>query len=68
MLVSCISACGRCRFCRENRFGQCLDGGGWILGHNIDGTQAEKSARAVCRHLTNAADTGALKVVLTRAT
>ena len=42
MLVSCISACGRCRFCRENRFGQCLEGGGWILGHTIDGTQAEK--------------------------
>jgi alcohol dehydrogenase len=42
VLVSCISACGKCRFCRENRFGQCLDGGGWILGHNIDGTQAEK--------------------------
>ena len=42
VLVSCISACGRCRFCRESRYGQCLDGGGWILGHNIDGTQAEK--------------------------
>ncbi|MBL1290992.1 zinc-dependent alcohol dehydrogenase family protein [Streptomyces sp. NPDC057067] len=41
VLVSCISACGRCRFCRENRFGQCLGGGGWILGHLIDGTQAE---------------------------
>jgi alcohol dehydrogenase len=41
VLVSCISACGRCRFCREARFGQCLSGGGWILGHNIDGTQAE---------------------------
>lgn len=42
VLVSCISACGRCRFCRESRFGQCHNGGGWILGHNIDGTQAEK--------------------------
>ena len=42
VLVSCISACGRCRFCHENRYGQCLNGGGWILGHNIDGTQAEK--------------------------
>jgi alcohol dehydrogenase len=42
VLVSCISACGTCRFCREGRFGQCLGGGGWILGHNIDGTQAEK--------------------------
>ena len=41
VLVSCISACGRCRFCREGRFGQCLGGGGWILGHLIDGTQAE---------------------------
>src|SRR5271170_3452379 len=42
VLVSCISACGTCRYCREGRFGQCLGGGGWILGHNIDGTQAEK--------------------------
>jgi alcohol dehydrogenase len=41
VLVSCISACGSCRFCREGRYGQCLDGGGWILGHQIDGTQAE---------------------------
>jgi alcohol dehydrogenase len=41
VLVSCISACGRCRFCREGRYGQCLGGGGWILGHTIDGTQAE---------------------------
>ena len=41
VLVSCISACGRCRFCREGRYGQCLGGGGWILGHLIDGTQAE---------------------------
>jgi alcohol dehydrogenase len=41
VLVSCISACGACRFCREGRYGQCLGGGGWILGHKIDGTQAE---------------------------
>jgi alcohol dehydrogenase len=41
VLVSCISACGACRYCREGRYGQCLGGGGWILGHNIDGTQAE---------------------------
>ncbi len=42
VLVSCISACGRCRFCRAGSFGQCLGGGGWILGHLIDGVQAEK--------------------------
>jgi alcohol dehydrogenase len=41
VLVSCITACGSCRFCREGHFGQCLGGGGWILGHLIDGTQAE---------------------------
>jgi alcohol dehydrogenase len=41
VLVSCITSCGACRFCREGRYGQCLGGGGWILGHNIDGTQAE---------------------------
>jgi alcohol dehydrogenase len=41
VLVSCITACGSCRFCREGRYGQCLGGGGWILGHTIDGTQAE---------------------------
>ncbi|MFF4351250.1 zinc-dependent alcohol dehydrogenase family protein [Streptomyces sp. NPDC001530] len=41
VLVSCITACGRCRFCREGAYGQCRGGGGWILGHLIDGTQAE---------------------------
>ncbi|MEK8110530.1 alcohol dehydrogenase catalytic domain-containing protein [Micromonospora sp. M12] len=41
VLVSCVSACGVCRFCRESRYGQCTGGGGWILGNEIDGTQAE---------------------------
>ncbi len=41
VLVSCITACGSCRYCREGSYGQCLGGGGWILGHTIDGTQAE---------------------------
>lgn len=41
VLVSCISACGRCRFCKEAHYGQCLGGGGWIFGHLIDGLQAE---------------------------
>jgi alcohol dehydrogenase len=41
VLVSCITACSTCRFCREGRYGQCTGGGGWILGHLIDGTQAE---------------------------
>lgn len=41
VLVSCISACGRCQYCRTGAYGQCLGGGGWILGHRVDGTQAE---------------------------
>ncbi len=41
VLVSCITSCGTCRFCRLARYGQCTGGGGWILGHLINGTQAE---------------------------
>ncbi|MGW3498531.1 zinc-dependent alcohol dehydrogenase family protein [Streptomyces sp. NPDC001020] len=41
VLVSCITACGRCGYCWERSYGQCRGGGGWILGHLIDGTQAE---------------------------
>ena len=41
VLVSCITSCGRCRFCREGRYGLCTGGGGWIFGHLIDGLQAE---------------------------
>jgi alcohol dehydrogenase len=41
VLLSCISSCGCCRFCKEGHYGQCLGGGGWIFGHTIDGLQAE---------------------------
>jgi len=41
VLISCVTSCGRCRFCKEGRYGQCLGGGGWIFGHLIDGLQAE---------------------------
>jgi alcohol dehydrogenase len=41
VLLSCITACGRCRFCKEAHYGLCTGGGGWILGHLIDGVQAE---------------------------
>jgi alcohol dehydrogenase len=41
VLLSCISSCGRCRFCKEGRYGLCTGGGGWIFGHLIDGLQAE---------------------------
>jgi alcohol dehydrogenase len=41
VLVSCITSCARCRFCKEGRYGLCTGGGGWIFGHTIDGLQAE---------------------------
>lgn len=41
VLLSCISACGRCSYCRTGVYGQCLGGGGWVLGHTVDGTHAE---------------------------
>src|SRR5580765_6196436 len=41
VLLSCITSCGRCRFCKEGHYGLCSGGGGWIFGHLIDGLQAE---------------------------
>lgn len=40
VLVSCISACGKCIYCRKLMYSHCT-AGGWILGNKIDGTQAE---------------------------
>lgn len=40
VLISCISACGKCDYCRKQMYSHCVSGG-WILGNKIDGTQAE---------------------------
>ncbi|WP_175936371.1 alcohol dehydrogenase catalytic domain-containing protein, partial [Burkholderia cepacia] len=40
VLISCISSCGRCEYCRRGLYSHCTTGG-WILGNRIDGTQAE---------------------------
>lgn len=40
VLVSCVSSCGKCAFCRRGIYSHCTTGG-WILGNEIDGTQAE---------------------------
>ena len=40
VLISCISACGRCDNCRKGMYSHCSTGG-WVLGNRIDGTQAE---------------------------
>ena len=41
VLISCISSCGKCANCKKGMYSHCENGGGWILGHLIDGTQAE---------------------------
>ena len=40
VLISCITSCGKCAFCRRGMYSHCKTGG-WILGNKIDGTQAE---------------------------
>ena len=40
VLISCITSCGKCEYCKKQMYAHCEDGG-WILGHLIDGTQAE---------------------------
>ncbi len=40
VLISLITSCGRCGFCRKGMFSHCI-AGGWRLGNGIDGTQAE---------------------------
>jgi alcohol dehydrogenase len=40
VLISCVSACGKCVYCRKLMYSHCTTGG-WILGNSIDGTQAE---------------------------
>lgn len=46
VLISCVSSCGSCAYCHQGLYAHCLadegaSGIGWILGHLIDGTQAE---------------------------
>ncbi|CDG22661.1 putative alcohol dehydrogenase [Xenorhabdus poinarii G6] len=41
VIISCITVCGSCHYCKRQLYSHCEDGG-WILGHKIDGTQAEQ--------------------------
>lgn len=40
VIISCITSCGSCEYCKKQLYSHCKDGG-WILGHMIDGVQAE---------------------------
>lgn len=40
VIISCITSCGKCDYCKKGMYSHC-ENGGWILGHLIDGTQAE---------------------------
>jgi alcohol dehydrogenase len=41
VIISCVTACGKCDYCRKGMYSHCRDGG-WILGNTIHGTQAER--------------------------
>lgn len=41
VLISCVSSCGKCSNCKKGMYSHCENGGGWVLGNLIDGTQAE---------------------------
>ncbi|KAB7738578.1 alcohol dehydrogenase catalytic domain-containing protein [Parvibaculum sedimenti] len=63
VIVSCISACGKCEYCRKGMYSHCTTGG-WILGNSIDGTQAEyvriPHAETSLYHIPEGADEEAL--------
>jgi alcohol dehydrogenase len=63
VLISCITACGRCEYCRRGMYSHCTTGG-WILGNEIDGTQAEHvripHADTSLYHIPDGADEEAL--------
>jgi len=40
VIISCVTSCGKCEYCKKGMYSHCEDGG-WILGYMIDGTQAE---------------------------
>jgi len=40
VIISCVTSCGKCEYCKRGMYSHCTDGG-WILGYMIDGTQAE---------------------------
>lgn len=63
VLISCITSCGKCEYCRRGMYSHCIDGG-WILGNKIDGTQAEyvriPHADTSLYHVPNGVDEEAL--------
>lgn len=66
VLISCITSCGRCDYCRKGMYSHCVDGG-WILGNRIDGTQAEfvriPHADFSLHHIPDGADEEALTML-----
>jgi alcohol dehydrogenase len=66
VLISCITSCGRCDYCRRGMYSHCVDGG-WILGNRIDGTQADAvripHADFSLHHIPDGADEEALTML-----
>ena len=50
VLVSCITSCGSCRYCREARYGQCIGGGGWKRRENRQARRGRSAERRADRN------------------
>jgi alcohol dehydrogenase len=66
VLISCITSCGKCDYCKKGMYSHCRNGG-WILGHRIDGTQAQyvriPCAETSLYRLPDDADAGAFTML-----
>lgn len=66
VLISCITSCGKCDYCKKGMYSHC-ENGGWILGNTIDGTQAEyvrvPFADTSLYHIPDGADEDALTML-----
>lgn len=66
VLISCITSCGKCDYCKNGMYSHC-ENGGWILGNTIDGTQAEyvrvPFADTSLYHIPDGADEDALTML-----
>ena len=66
VLISCITSCGKCHYCKRGMYSHC-ENGGWILGNTIDGTQAEyvriPYADTSLYHIPDGADEEALTML-----
>lgn len=68
VIISCITSCGKCDYCKQQMYSHCSNGGGWILGHTTNGVQAEyvriPHADNSLHHIPAGADDSAMVIII----